>query len=225
MVRKRATYWVRFRIPKHLTARLGTAEINRSLWTVQHDVGRIRCAQATVWFRETMTMLSNMTAPTRADLETSAQNFFQMLAEDVDQPRNFPDDNFDEHVAWNLEETADRISELDDQLKANDFDETVQTRASEILASAGGIWKDLTDRETLFALQQSARAEREQLELLRHGLTHPASCLSIHTFDGKHFIRPLKRSYRRECLLQLTNPERRWRQPYASTLKRKRRKT
>jgi hypothetical protein len=166
MVRKRATYWVRFRIPKHLIARLGTGEINRSLWTVQYNVGRLRCAQATVWFRETMTMLSNMTEPTRADLETSAQNFFQMLAEDIDQPRNFPADNFDEHLDWNLEETANRIRELDDQLKANDFDGTVQRRASEILETAGGIWEDRTDRETLFALQLSARAEREQLELL-----------------------------------------------------------
>ncbi|MDB5700693.1 MAG: hypothetical protein JWL66_892 [Sphingomonadales bacterium] len=122
-----------------------------------------------------MVMLSRMTAPTRADLETAAQLFFEKLAAEINQPRGFDFDHIDEEIALNLEETDHRVRDLDRQLAAQQFYGTVDKRAQDLVSEVGGSWDDLPANERLFALQLSARVEREQLEVFRHSLKHPAS--------------------------------------------------
>lgn len=173
LFRRRAVYSVRFRIPADLKKQIGMAEFTRSLHTSDPAEARRRCLGATAWFRIIIARLRHMPSPSQADLEQAAVAYFDELASVVSLDRRFPMDHLDEEISWNIECSRNRIRELDDQLRANAFDEATQRRAS-VLTEAGG-WSltDLDDRDTLFALQLAARAEREQMQLLIHVLSNP----------------------------------------------------
>jgi integrase len=117
--------------------------------------------------------LRRQPSPSREALERAASQFFSQLAAEIDQPRPFDPERFDEQLAWNVECTRNRRRELDEQLAANTFDDAVKLAASKLVAGTGSELARLSDRERLFALQLAARAERQQMQLLIHNLTHP----------------------------------------------------
>ena len=173
LARRGAVYLVRFRVPADLAIRLGMAEIARSLHTKESAVARSRCLAATNWFRETMSRMRETPHLTRADLERAASEYFQAMAEEVDQPRQFDDVHFESELAFNIESSRDRIRELDFQLTTDLFDAAVKIRAADIVLGTGADFAELPEREQRFACQLSARAEREQMEFLVHLLTTP----------------------------------------------------
>ena len=174
LARRGPAYLVRFRIPVHLRTHLGMADFRRSLHTSDPRTARARCLHATVWFREMMEDLNRMPAPTREQLEKAAERFFRELAQEIDQPRNFDPDHFDDQIAWNVEESKGRSRALEGQLANNVFDGQVVQRATRLVEVAGESLDALSDHDRLFAFQLAARAEREQMQLLIHLLTRPA---------------------------------------------------
>jgi integrase len=153
--RRGAIYVARFRIPQSLVASIGMVELCRSLYT----------ADAT---------LARMPNPSRADLERSANQFFQALRDENDVPRKFHPERFDEELAVNIELSQDRIRELDDQLRENQFAGYVEGLADRLVAGLDVSLDDLSPRERTLALQLAARAERERQENFVHQLTSPA---------------------------------------------------
>lgn len=180
LARRGAYYLVRFRIPTALVPSLGIVEFRRSLNTVDRQIARQRCLQATQWFRTTIEALSNHPNPQRNDLEEAAISFFANMAEEIDQPRKFDRLHFDEEVNTNLELTRSRVHELDRQLISGDFDGRVHHRAREMAGSIDSDFTTMPLTERHFALKLSARAEREQLRFLEHQLTDPAKQYAAH---------------------------------------------
>ncbi len=114
-----------------------------------------------------------MPSPSRHDLEQSARSFFEGLAREIDGPRKFDTTYFSEELALNIEASNDRIRELDVQLVTNTFDDAVKFKAEIIAGDAGMPLGQLSDEQQLYTQKLAARAEREQLEMLKHLLTKP----------------------------------------------------
>ena len=172
--RRGAIYVVRFRIPQSLVASIGMVELCRSLYTADATLARRRCSRATSWFGKTMDQFSRMPNPSRADLEQSANRFFQELRDENDVPRQFHPERLDEELDLNIELSRNRIRELDDQLRANQFEGYVEGLADRLVAGLDVSLGDLSPRERILALQLAARAERERQEHFVHQLTSPA---------------------------------------------------
>jgi integrase len=115
-----------------------------------------------------------MTSPSRADLEQAAIQFFGTLADELHRPRGFDLERIDQEVAFNVEQSTDRIRSLDDQLVSNMFDASVHRRAAELVRQTGSNFEELPEDLKMFAVQLIARAEREQMEMLIHLLERPA---------------------------------------------------
>lgn len=175
LARRGAFYLVRFRIPAKLVDALGLAELRRSLHTADPRRARERALRATVWFRDTMEKFQGMAALSRADLERAAALFFSEMAGDLDRPRDFDAEHFDDELQFNIDTSRERIRSLDAQLKQNVFDGLVRRKADELIALADADSEELAGRLGLYALQLAARAEREQLEFLVHLLTSPST--------------------------------------------------
>ena len=125
LIQRGAVYGVRFRIPSDLTRPLQTAELKRSLCTIDPASARTACLRATVWFQQTCSMLRSMPAPTRGDLEAAARAYFETERQKLAEPRRFPTDFGEFQLAADLEATTGRLRELELQLCTNDFDRDV----------------------------------------------------------------------------------------------------
>jgi integrase len=121
-----------------------------------------------------MQRLAEVPTLTRADLERAAVAFFEELSDEIDQPRQFDPERFDQEVVFNVDASRSRAGELADQLKENLFDQKVQTAAHQIASRAGASLHGLPERQRLIASQLAARAEKVQMDLLVHMLEHPA---------------------------------------------------
>lgn len=149
-------------------------ELCRSLYAADATLARRRCQRATSWFGETMDKLSRMPNPNRTDLEKSASQFFQELRDENDVPRKFHHERFDEDLALNIELSRNRIRELDDQLRANQFEGYVVHIADRLVAGHDVSLGDLSPRERQLALQFAARVARDGQEHFVHLLTSPS---------------------------------------------------
>ncbi len=116
-----------------------------------------------------------MKTVSRSDLEGAARQFFERLRDEVDQPRDFPADNYDQELDFQLASTRDRIGQLDDQLRSNRYPAGVRWTANELVRQLGVTLPELTEQLRLVAVQLAARAEREQMVYLTHQLTRPAT--------------------------------------------------
>jgi hypothetical protein len=56
-----------------------------------------------LWFDSTMEQIGQMPAPSRADLEKAARQFFGQLVQELDRPREFPADDWDNQIAYQVE--------------------------------------------------------------------------------------------------------------------------
>lgn len=178
LTRRGAVYTARFKLPKDLAARLGVAELRKSLHTADIAVARQRCLKATVWFRAEVERLRAMANPTRDDLEEAARRFFGELARQLDRPRSFDPDFLDLDIAENEEASKDRIDDLDAALSTNEFGRGVQVAAVDLLAGSGIDPAALDPRTQLVAYQLAARALRAQMQLFIHQLRNPAGAFS-----------------------------------------------
>lgn len=174
-MRRGAVYAVRFRLPSDVAARINVVCLRRSLHTKDIKQARQRCLLATLWFRSTMEEFRAMAEVSREDLERAAIAFFDQLKEEVDKPRNFAAEHWDEELDFQVSETRRRASELRDQLVSNDYGASVDRRAEELLDLIGVSIAQLSEHLQLIARQLAARSEVQQMEFLEHQLTSPAS--------------------------------------------------
>jgi integrase len=175
LTRRDAVYVVRFRLPADLAKRTGVGELRRSLFTKDLAEARRRCLLASEWFGHAVEQLREMKTVSRSDLEGAARQFFGTLRDEVDQPRDFPDDHYDQELDFQLASTRDHIGKLDDQLRSNRYSPGVEWTANELVRLLGATLPDLTEQLRLVAMQLAARAEREQMQYLTHQLTSPAT--------------------------------------------------
>lgn len=173
--RRGAIYLVRFRIPILLTDKLEMVELRKSLHTASPQEARRRCLRATVWFRQTMEKLDQNPAANRALLEEAAIAFFAELAAEIDQPRDFHHDDFENIVAMNVEATRDRIDELQTQLVTRKFERAAEIGGEKLAAAIGQEFGEMGSAARQGAMELAARAETEQMRLLIHLLTSPAT--------------------------------------------------
>jgi len=57
----------------------------------------------------------------RSVLEKAANAYLASLMQEVDQPRDFPEDNFAGELAYQVEETGNVLEQHDARLKAHDY--------------------------------------------------------------------------------------------------------
>lgn len=76
-----------------------------------------------------MEKLRKSVQPTKADIERAATLFFARLQAEVDVPRTWSGNSFDDAITFNIEETRKRIARIEDQLRTNSF-ETQKLRFS-----------------------------------------------------------------------------------------------
>lgn len=132
-----------------------------------------------------------MPSPTRVDLESAAKEFFQSLERELNKPRGFHPDNVAAEVDFNVEESRVRIGALDQQLICNEFDRAAHVQAQGLLDGLAVDLNSLSPEHRLFALQLSARAEREQLLKLTHLLRQPHKS---YTPEDNLFVPPMSAS-------------------------------
>jgi hypothetical protein len=116
----------------------------------------------------------------RSDLEGAARQFFERLRDEVDQPRDFPDDHYDQELDFQLASTRDHIGQLDDQLRSNRYSPGIEWTANELVRLLGASLPELTEQLRLVAMQLAARAEREQMQYLtKFGLWKPGRATHV----------------------------------------------
>lgn len=189
--RRGAIYVVRFRIPTDLMMRLGMTEIRRSLQTTSAHLAKERCLSATGWFRGLMDKLREMDQPTRKDLEAAAKIFFDRLVAEVDVPRQIDLEEVSGEMAFNIEQTRHRISELEDALRLNQFDAGAAVRADQMLSAIKTSLDQLDGQARIMALQLSVKAERQQMRYLDHSLSTPQQ--TFHADDPVFADRDIER--------------------------------
>lgn len=160
-------YAVRFRLPMDLAVRLGTTELQRSLFTTDWQTARRRCQAATVWFGDTMDQLRRSTQPSKEQLERADRDYFDRLKAENDGVRADHPESPDLELDYQVGMSLDRIAELELQVRTNIYDMAVVARAGRMLDEAGGSSNRLEEGLLLVARQLAARAE---LEGLRHHL-------------------------------------------------------
>ncbi|MEO7027353.1 MAG: hypothetical protein ABI056_07350 [Caulobacteraceae bacterium] len=155
-------------LPVDLARVLGVVELRRSLHTSDPWQARERCLRATVWFRITISKLRARKTPARSDLEAAAREFFdECLREAISRaPLNTEWDERD----FNIEESSDRLRELEAQITGGCFDGNVVYAARGLMIRTG---LGETVAPTLEAQQLAARVERSQMRFLLHQLTAP----------------------------------------------------
>ncbi|HAJ04155.1 MULTISPECIES: DUF6538 domain-containing protein [unclassified Brevundimonas] len=175
LARRGAVYFVRFRIPADLTKKLGMVEFRRSLQTRNSEAARIECLRATAWFRAVMEKLREMPNATAADFEEAARAYFSQLVADLDRPRSFPTDphEFDHGQAYALHLHDERLMDLAEQLKRNEFDGHVHVHALALAELLGFKFDALTLQQQTQISRLAVRTEIAQSELFRHQITSP----------------------------------------------------
>lgn len=163
LYRRGPVYGVRFRLPTDLVARLGLADLRRSLHTKDIAEARRRCLAATVWYHKVIEQLRMNVGLTRADLERAAQAYFAELSEDLLRPRTFLVDAPSSEAGSQIDLSNGRIDELNEQVRLNIFDPVVVRAAREVVTRAGGRLEDVDAAGQALAGHLAARALKEQL--------------------------------------------------------------
>ncbi len=161
--RRGAVYFVRFRLPRQWAARLGISYYQRSLFTKDLAIAKLRCLAATAWFRLEMQRQGSMRDPTREDFEWAARLFFEKLKSEIDQPRNIPPGNWDAHVGEQIEGARNRIEEIDLQLQANQFDGQTNANATDALKELKLSLSEMGATLQTIALQCQSASKKDPL--------------------------------------------------------------
>jgi integrase len=111
-------------------------------------------------------------------LEQAANAYFAELMLEVDQPRDFPPDDFDNALAFQIEQATDEISRRDGNLTAHSYTDGDRNAARAMLKPMGVDFDDLGQDGQLAALSHVVRAKRQQMRYLLHSLQTPASRFS-----------------------------------------------
>ena len=109
----------------------------------------------------------------RRDLELAAQQYFEQLRADAEQPIAFSDYEFHQGVDFSVEECKKRIADLDMQLLTGAYDTVITGQAEQVVACLGSTGS-VSSSDLPFVHSLAARAEREKLSFLVQRLISPA---------------------------------------------------
>ena len=101
-----------------------------------------------------------MSSLSRSDLEKAARQFFEQLVRELDRPRDFPEDDWDNQIAHQIELSRERIGALNRQLVTKIFDQQIECRAASVVEETGSVLEALDEADQTYAMQLAARAER-----------------------------------------------------------------
>ena len=188
--RRGSAYYVRIRIPNHLRQVLGEADFRRSLGTKDYATAKHRCNAVVVWFWDVVDRLRAMAALDRGALDKAANLYFSELRKAVDQPRDLPDDYFDQELDFQISETKAALGKFEGLLLSRKFD-GVEPSARQMLQAVGVSFDDIAPDLRANALAYAIRAERQQMLYLLHSLTQPAAPFVP---DDEIFLRSLPSS-------------------------------
>lgn len=177
--RRGAVYYVRLRIPSRLVEHLGSSDFRKSLATKNYAVACRRCMAVIHWFEITIARMERMGAVNREKLEEASASYFAELQAQVDQPRDIPDDYFDQELDFQITETRQELSKLDGVLTSRKFGPAAE-RSARRMTQAIGTDFDLLDPDAQrAAMEYAVRAERQQMRYLLHGLQTPANRFAL----------------------------------------------
>lgn len=111
----------------------------------------------------------------RDRLEEAANAYFAQLVREVDQPRDFPADDYDNALAYQIEQTEGEIERQDSNLTVHSYTDGDRDAARAMLKPMGVDFDDLEPDGQLAALNHVLRAKRQQMRYLLHSLQSPAS--------------------------------------------------
>lgn len=111
----------------------------------------------------------------RDRLEEAANAYFAQLVREVDQPRDFPADDYDNTLAYQIEQTEGEIERQDSNLTVHSYTDGDRDAARAMLKPMGVDFDDLGPDGQLAALNHVLRAKRQQMRYLLHSLQTPAS--------------------------------------------------
>jgi len=124
-------------MPADLAIRLGAPELQRSLGTKDAGEARRRCLAATTWFRNLFDELRADVTIKRADFEVIARRYFTKQQGVIDG-REIKDGEHGHHeLQWQLELTRQRISDLEYELKLNQFSATTEAVGNRLIKALG----------------------------------------------------------------------------------------
>lgn len=173
--RRGAVYYVRIRIPAAYSKTLEIADFKRSLGTKDYKIAKRRCIDAVVWFWEVLERMRGMGALDRDRLEEAANAYFAQLLREVDQPRHLPAEDYDNALAFQIEQAETELERQDEHLTAHAYLEGDRNAARAILRPMGVDFDQLDQDGQLAAMSHVVRAKRQQMRYLLHSLQNPAS--------------------------------------------------
>ncbi len=114
----------------------------------------------------------------RDKLEEAANFYFAGLVREVDQPRDLPNGNYGNALAFQIEQTEREIERHDDHLTAHSYSDGDREAARAMLKPLGVDFDELAAEGQLAALNLVSRAKRQQMRYLLHSLRNPANRFS-----------------------------------------------
>lgn len=171
--RRNGIYFARFRLPCDLAARLRMVELRRSLATPNYAVARYRCLSASLWFARAVEDIRAMPTANRDTLVEAANEYFKRLIGEVDQPRPFPPDGFDQELNFQIERSRAAVAKLDGALATNTFGAEAVSAADHMASCAGLRFDELPGNLQLIAKRYAAQALRQQMRYFLHQLQSP----------------------------------------------------
>lgn len=176
--RRGAVYYVRIRVPSTHSQALEIADFRRSLATKDYVIAKRRCIEAARWFHRTVERMARSGLLDREQLEEAARAYFAQLVMDVDKPRELPAEDYQNALAFQIEQTEGEIERQEDHLTAHSYTNGDRIAARAMLKPMGVDFDKLEPNGQIAALSHVARAKRQQMRYLLHGLKTPASRFS-----------------------------------------------
>lgn len=133
----------------------------------------------------------------RDALEEAANAYFVQLVREVDLPRDLPSNDYDNALAFQIEQAEEEISRHNDHLTAHSYSDGDRNAARTMLRPMGVDFDELEPDGQLAALNHVVRAKRQQMRFLLHSLQTPASRFAT---DDELFSSSLAPAVRMEAM-------------------------
>jgi len=173
--RRGAVYYVRIRVSAKYTQAIEIKDFKRSLATKDYLIAKQRCNAAVAWFQETVERMARAGELDREGLEEAANAYFAQLVREVDQPRDFPAEDYENTLASQIEATEGELARQDDALTAHAYSEGDKIAARAMLKPMVVDFDLLGAGEQHAALNHVVRARRQQMRYALHALQTPAN--------------------------------------------------
>lgn len=150
-------------------------EFKRSLGTKDYATAKRRCNAAVSWFYDTVERMAGAGALDQNKLEEAANAYFKRLMREVDQPRDLPDDDYDNALAFQIEHTEAEMERQHNLLVSRKYMDAERNDTRAMLKPMGVDFDTLSADGQLAAMDHMVRARKQQMVYMLHSLQNPAS--------------------------------------------------